>query len=238
MRLDSLYFDGNPNSTYGKPMKSLSPLKGMPLRTLQIGSLEDGDLSPLEGMPLVDLFIFNAEIKNISVLKGMPLQFLTIRNCQIAPDTDFSMLQDMPLRGNCGLDFKTCIGTPSSSARSRPWRRSMANRSPSSGKKSKSSSKATSRESAVQLIGCFLSNSPFARGQMMALSPLLDFLKAATGFIRPEASVADEVGESAVVAARYHRRIVVVAGVCGLIGATVPESLEPSCRRPTRGKRR
>ena len=53
----------------------------------------------------------------------------------------------------------------------------------------------------------------------MALSPLLDFLKAATGFIRPDATAVDEAGESSVVAARYHRRIVVIAGVCGLIAA-------------------
>jgi hypothetical protein len=37
----------------------------------------------------------------------------------------------------------------------------------------------------------------------MALSPLLDFLKAATGYVRPDAGALDEAGESAGVAARF-----------------------------------
>ncbi len=98
MRLDSLYYDGNPRSTDGKPIKSLAPLKGMPLRTLQIGSLENGDLSPLEGMPLITLFINHVEIKDISVLKGMPLQSLLIHDCQITRDAGLSVLKDMPLK--------------------------------------------------------------------------------------------------------------------------------------------
>lgn len=51
----------------------------------------------------------------------------------------------------------------------------------------------------------------------MALSPLLDFLKAATGFIRPDEAILNNASECQVLAARYHRRIVVIAGFCGLI---------------------
>src|SRR6476646_1439541 len=62
-------------------------------------------------------------------------------------------------------------------------------------------------------------NPPFAKGRFMALSQLLDFLKAATGFVRPDATAVDAAGESGVVATRYHRRIVLIAGTCGAIAA-------------------
>ncbi len=105
MRLDTLLLFGNPWPNYGKPIKSLSPLKGMPLTNLNLTSLEDGDLSPLQGMPLVSLNLAGIEIKDISVLKGMPLQQLVISNCQITQDSDFSVLKDMPLK-DLSIDFK------------------------------------------------------------------------------------------------------------------------------------
>jgi serine/threonine protein kinase len=104
MRLDNLRCFGNPCTSYGKPIKSLSPLKGMPLTDLSLTSLEDGDLSPLAGMSMLSLTVPNIEIKDISVLKGMPLQNLVIANCQIAQDPDFSILKDMPLRA-LNFDF-------------------------------------------------------------------------------------------------------------------------------------
>ena len=64
----------------------------------------------------------------------------------------------------------------------------------------------------------------------MALSQLVDFLKAAKGYIRPDAAAVDEAGASKDVAARFHRRIVVIAGSFGLIaalGGVVGAFLEP-----------
>ena len=105
MRLDNLHCFGNPCTSYGKPIKSLSALKGMPLTNLSLSSLGDGDLSPLEGMPLISLVVAGMEIKDISILKGMPLQFLAIASCQITPDSDFSVLKDMPLK-QLSIDFE------------------------------------------------------------------------------------------------------------------------------------
>jgi hypothetical protein len=100
MRLESLYL-----SSHGKPIRSLSPLKDMPLTTLNFDSVEDEDLSPLAGMPLVNLLVANVVIEDISVLKGMPLQSLRIPNSRITQDSDLSILRDMPLK-ELHFDFK------------------------------------------------------------------------------------------------------------------------------------
>jgi hypothetical protein len=51
----------------------------------------------------------------------------------------------------------------------------------------------------------------------MALSPLLDFLKAAAGYIRPETTDLEEFDAAESQAVRYHRRVVVSGGVGGII---------------------
>jgi hypothetical protein len=53
----------------------------------------------------------------------------------------------------------------------------------------------------------------------MALSQLLDFLKAATGYVKPEAADLEEAGGVESPAARYHTRVVIAAGVSGVIVA-------------------
>jgi hypothetical protein len=51
----------------------------------------------------------------------------------------------------------------------------------------------------------------------MALSQILDFLKAATGYIKPDAADLDEVGGIESQASRYHTRVIIAAAVCGVI---------------------
>jgi serine/threonine-protein kinase len=96
---------GNPKRSYGKPIKSLAPLKGMPLMDLSLTSLGDGDLSPLAGMPLTSLSISSMEIKDLSVLKGMPLELLALAIDRSTPDSDLSQLKDLPLK-YLSVDFK------------------------------------------------------------------------------------------------------------------------------------
>ena len=55
------------------------------------------------------------------------------------------------------------------------------------------------------------------KGRVMALSQILDFLKAATGYIKPDAADLDEAGGAESPEARYHTRVIVAAAVCGVI---------------------
>jgi hypothetical protein len=48
----------------------------------------------------------------------------------------------------------------------------------------------------------------------MALFQFFDFLKEAVGYVQPESGTLDEAGESALVDARYHNRI-----VCAILAA-------------------
>jgi hypothetical protein len=51
----------------------------------------------------------------------------------------------------------------------------------------------------------------------MAVSQFLDFLKSATGYVKPEAADLEEAGGIESPAARYHTRVVIAAAVCGVI---------------------
>ena len=75
-------------------LRSVQPLKGLPLRRLDLGFTYVSDLSPLKGMPLEDLILENTQVSDLSPLKGMPLKVLKIQNTKV---TDFFFLEGMKL---------------------------------------------------------------------------------------------------------------------------------------------
>lgn len=75
-------------------IRSVEPLKGLPLRRLDLGFTYVSDLSPLMGMPLESLVLEDTNVADLSMLKGMPLKVLKIQNTKV---TDFSFLEGMKL---------------------------------------------------------------------------------------------------------------------------------------------
>jgi hypothetical protein len=74
----------------------LSPLRGMPLKSLVFTDNQVSDLSPLRGMPLKTLgFQRNLAIKDLKPLEGMPLEFLDCAHTNVA---DLSPLKGMKLK--------------------------------------------------------------------------------------------------------------------------------------------
>jgi len=75
-------------------LRSVEPLKGLPLRALDLGFTYVSDLSPLSGMPLENLVLENTNVSDMSPLQGMPLKVLKIQNTKV---TDFDFLKNMKL---------------------------------------------------------------------------------------------------------------------------------------------
>jgi hypothetical protein len=76
-------------------IKSLEPLKGMPLTVLACDNSQVADLSPLRGMPLTYLVCHVTNVADLSPLKGMPLETL---NCDHTPVKDLSPLAGLKLK--------------------------------------------------------------------------------------------------------------------------------------------
>jgi internalin A len=76
-------------------VKSIGALRGLPLRSIDLGMTEVTDISPLEGMPLERVILEDTTVDDISVLKGMQLEVLYLQNTKVA---DLSVLEGMPLR--------------------------------------------------------------------------------------------------------------------------------------------
>jgi Leucine-rich repeat (LRR) protein len=76
------------------PLTDLSPLSGLPLRTLVLGKGELFDLSPLRGMPLTEFTCGGTRITDLSPLAGMKLRVL---NCDSLHVSDLTPLKGMPL---------------------------------------------------------------------------------------------------------------------------------------------
>ena len=75
---------------------SVSPLKGLPLVSLNIANTHVSDLAPLQGMPLTRLQCYRTNVAELSPLAGMPLTDLSL----IAnPVSDLTPLKGMPLTG-------------------------------------------------------------------------------------------------------------------------------------------
>ena len=77
MKLESLCLN------FSRPFSDLSPVKGMPLYTLQISNTKVCDLSPLVGTPLKILEASNSKVRDLSPLVGMPLEELYIKGLEI-----------------------------------------------------------------------------------------------------------------------------------------------------------
>ncbi len=78
------------------PLSDLSPLKGLPLTTLDLHSTHVQDLTPLKGMPLVSLDLwFCSQVRDLEPLKGMKLIHLDLNHCQQVQDLE--ALKGMPL---------------------------------------------------------------------------------------------------------------------------------------------
>ena len=75
-------------------LRSVEPLRGLPLRGLDLGFTYISDLTPLTGMPLESLVLENTNVADLSALRGMPLKILKIQNTKV---TDFSFLEGMQL---------------------------------------------------------------------------------------------------------------------------------------------
>jgi serine/threonine protein kinase/Leucine-rich repeat (LRR) protein len=76
------------------PLTDLSPLSGLPLRTLVLAKGEFFDLSPLRGMPLTEFSCYGTRVTDLSPLQGMKLRVL---NCDSLHVSDFTPLKGMPL---------------------------------------------------------------------------------------------------------------------------------------------
>ncbi len=72
--------------------KTLEPLKGQPLKVLDISQTRITDLSPLEGMQLENVGLAETEIQDISVFKGMSLKHIDGTRSKIE---DLSPLEGM-----------------------------------------------------------------------------------------------------------------------------------------------
>lgn len=93
----------------------LSPLKGLPLRSLWISGSVLHDLRPLSGMPLETLWMWDFQGEDLSPLAGMPLKYL---NCGGGfKDLDLEPLRGLPLTSlnlNCTHvdDLTPLVGMP------------------------------------------------------------------------------------------------------------------------------
>ena len=82
-------------SVSGLNVKSLAPLRGLPLDFLALSGCSVTDLEPLRGMRLVKLHITRNPITDLSPLEGMPLNVLTMDHVNV---TDLSPLAEMSLK--------------------------------------------------------------------------------------------------------------------------------------------
>lgn len=74
----------------------LSPLRGMPIKHLDLRETQARDLSPLVGLPLVHLDIRGTKVDDLTPLKGMRLESLNLYN--LTRVSDIRVLAGMPLR--------------------------------------------------------------------------------------------------------------------------------------------
>lgn len=76
------------------PVESLEPLRGQPLKVLDVYETRVADISPLTGMPL-EIFVANGTpVGDLSPLRGAPLRELHLWNTQVA---DLDALRGMAL---------------------------------------------------------------------------------------------------------------------------------------------
>ncbi len=74
--------------------ETIEPLRGLPLKYLDLTELPITDLSPLTGMPLNELYLEGTQVQSLEPLRGLPLRILRMEH---TPVTDLSPLAGMPL---------------------------------------------------------------------------------------------------------------------------------------------
>lgn len=74
--------------------KTIEPLRGLPLKYLDLTELPIADLSPLSGMPLNELYLEGTQVQSLDALRGLPLRVLRMEHTLV---TDLSPLEGMPL---------------------------------------------------------------------------------------------------------------------------------------------
>ena len=80
---------------YQQPaVDAVSPLRGLPVKYLDLTGTAVNDLSPLAGMPLEQLYLENTQVHELSPLAGMPLEILRLEQTPVA---DISPLAGLPL---------------------------------------------------------------------------------------------------------------------------------------------
>lgn len=75
-------------------LEDLSPLRGLPLKSLHCGRTRVADLTPLKGMPLETLDCSDSQVRDLSPLSGMPLRHLGVQSTRVV---DLSPLKELPL---------------------------------------------------------------------------------------------------------------------------------------------
>ena len=96
-------------------LRDLGPLRGMPLKFLNISDTRVSDLSPLRGAPMVELLASDTPIHDLTPLKGMRLTAVNLSTC--ANIHDITPLAGMPierlsLRGTKVSDIAPLKGMP------------------------------------------------------------------------------------------------------------------------------
>ncbi len=85
----------------GFPLQNLSPLQGLPIRTLRISETGVTDLTPLEGMPLDTLYAGSNQFTDLTPLGDLPLTHLFLDGCpaglDVSPLAEISTLQSVVL---------------------------------------------------------------------------------------------------------------------------------------------
>lgn len=93
--------DENIDSPKSAPVKDLTPLKGLPLRELNLFGTNVKDLASLQGMPLEALDISNTNVRDLTPLKKLPLKSLNIKQ---TPVRDLTPILNLPIE-KIWLDF-------------------------------------------------------------------------------------------------------------------------------------
>lgn len=75
-------------------IRSVEALKGVPLRSVDLGFTQVTDLSPLKEMKLQMLILESTPVSDVSIIRGMPLKILKLQNTKV---TDFSPIVGLPL---------------------------------------------------------------------------------------------------------------------------------------------
>lgn len=73
---------------------NIEPLRGLPLKFLDLTQLPISDLAPLAGMPLNELYLEGTQVTDLTPLKGMPLRVLRMEHI---PVSDLTPLAGMRL---------------------------------------------------------------------------------------------------------------------------------------------